>query len=440
VPAHDEADGLPRALASVAAQTRPVDAVVVVADNCTDDTVPIARECGARVLETVGNVDRKAGALDAVLAVALGRLRADDAVLMMDADSELDPDFVALAAERLWRAPGRRPVGAVGGIFMAQRGPWSLVRQLQENEYVRYARHLARRRGRALVMTGTGSMFRIGALREVVAARVSGALPDLGGTRGVYDTSALTEDNELTICLKRLGYRTLSPQGCTVRTAMMPTWRALFGQRLRWQRGALENLIAHGLGRSTFPYLARQASTYLGVLFLPLYVLTLVIALATTSGVRWTVPLWLAVGIGYVLEQTWAVRRGGWRAVLVSAAVVPELMLNVFLNVVYLVSFWGALFATPERWGRFHDPPPPAPDGWRAGDAHPGPPSGTHPARVVLWARVVEVTIAVVVTALLAGLFAIPAVALPLAWTILAVYVLIGSAATLFRLVPLPMS
>jgi cellulose synthase/poly-beta-1,6-N-acetylglucosamine synthase-like glycosyltransferase len=55
----------------------------------------------------------------------------------------------------------------------------------------------------------------------------------------VYDTVALTEDNELTIALKSLGALMISPAQCTVITELMPSWRTLWSQRLRWQRGAL---------------------------------------------------------------------------------------------------------------------------------------------------------------------------------------------------------
>ena len=75
---------------------------------------------------------------------------------------------------------------------------------------------LSRRMGRALVLTGTGTVFKIGLMREVQQARRDGRLPDLGQTGAVYDISALTEDNELTLCAKELGYRVVSPKDCTV--------------------------------------------------------------------------------------------------------------------------------------------------------------------------------------------------------------------------------
>lgn len=51
VPAHDEASLIGATLASIAPQLRPGDRLLVVADNCTDDTAQLAREAGAEVVE-----------------------------------------------------------------------------------------------------------------------------------------------------------------------------------------------------------------------------------------------------------------------------------------------------------------------------------------------------------------------------------------------------
>ena len=448
IPAHNEEHGLARTLRSLANQTRPVDAVIVVADNCTDATVSIALAAGASVVETVDNSARKAGALNFALAEVLPSLDPTDAVLLMDADTQLSEGFVAATTTRLWREPHGREVGAVGGIFTADDEAWSMVRQLQTNEYVRYARHLGRRRGRALVMTGTGSVFSVGALRAVVDGRRSGALPDLGGTGGVYDTSALTEDNELTLCLKALRYQTLSPAECLVFTAMMPTWKMLYQQRRRWQRGAMENLLAHGLHASTLPYISRQALTYLGVLFVPFYFVTLFAALTDGGGgVDAFVPFWVLVAFIYVIEQTWSVRRGGWRATLLSIVILPELLLNVFLETVYAFAIIAMLFGTSEKWGRTSDVGPAAhrveggDDPTGAMTVSPAARStGSHGGRAAWWARIMEASAALLVGSGLLLVCTIPFVHLPTAWTMLSIYVVGGFLATVFRLIPLPTS
>ena len=64
---------------------------MVVADNCTDRTEDVARAGGAEVFRTVDNTHKKAGALNQVLAGLLPGLDDDDLVLVMDADSLLDP-------------------------------------------------------------------------------------------------------------------------------------------------------------------------------------------------------------------------------------------------------------------------------------------------------------------------------------------------------------
>jgi hypothetical protein len=225
-----------------------------------------------------------------------------------------------------------------------------------------------------------------------------------------------------------------------VKTAMMPTLTSLYKQRRRWQRGALENLIAHGLNRHTAPYAIRQMLTYLGVLFLPFYFLTLTVALITQSSLDFFRPLWVLVGLTYVFEQTVSVRKGGWRAIVVSLAILPELMLNVFLNIVYVMSFYGALFATAEAWGRMrhldaakfdkHGRP------LNASQIAASALRGTHARRQSWRSRILQVGFAGLGLGFLVLACALPLTHLSAAWLVLAVYVLIGFFATLGRLVP----
>lgn len=56
IPAHNEEASLPRTISSLLSQSRPPDRVLVVADNCTDSTVAIARAAGVDVVESVGEV------------------------------------------------------------------------------------------------------------------------------------------------------------------------------------------------------------------------------------------------------------------------------------------------------------------------------------------------------------------------------------------------
>lgn len=442
VPSYNEQVPILRTLQSLRDQTRRPDEIIVLADNCTDDTVALAISAGVSVVETIDNGDGKAGALNVLLTEIMPILDDDDVVLVMDADTVLTERFIESTVITLFE-PSKKKIAGVGGIFLADDDKWSLTRQLQANEYVRYRRRLSRRMGRALVLTGTGTAFKVGFMREVQKARRAGRLPDLGEGGSVYDISALTEDNELTLCAKDLGYRVISPKDCTVKTVMMPTLGSLYKQRLRWQRGALENLIAHGLTTHTAPYALRQVLTYLGVVFLPFYLWTLTIALlVANTSLNFLEPLWLLVAAMYVFEQTFSVRKGGWRAVLVSLSVAPEVFLKVFLDIVYVASFWGALLATDEVWGRvrsldtskFDKRGRPLQASFRKVRSllH-----GTHAKRQTWQSRVLVGGFLVFALAVTIEVILLPLAHLPTAWLILAIYVLIGFLATLGRLVPM---
>ncbi len=119
IPAHNEQDVIGQTLMSLQQQTIRPHCTMVIADNCSDNTIDIARGQGAQVLETVRNTDKKAG--------------------------------------------------AVGGVFRGGPGG-GFVGHLQRNEYARYARDVRRLHGKCLVVTGTAALFRARTLRVVSAA------------------------------------------------------------------------------------------------------------------------------------------------------------------------------------------------------------------------------------------------------------------------------
>lgn len=215
IPAHNEEASLPATLTSLKDQTLRADRVIVVADNCTDGTVAVARQLGAEVFETVGNTHKKGGALNQALAELLPGMGDNDSVLVMDADTQLSERFLETAVARF---RNDRALMAVGGLFSGEEGH-GMLGQFQRNEYFRYQREISRRDGRVFVLTGTGTVFRAIALRAVAEAR-GRSIPGVNGE--VYDTFALTEDNELTIAIKSLGGLMTSPRECMVTTELMP--------------------------------------------------------------------------------------------------------------------------------------------------------------------------------------------------------------------------
>ncbi|MDR7380602.1 glycosyltransferase family 2 protein [Promicromonospora iranensis] len=344
IPAHNESEAIAETVTALSRQSRLPDEVIVVSDNSSDDTVDLAERAGAYVTETVGNKYKKAGALNQVLSVVLPRLQEDDFVLIQDADSVLDPEFIESALSHL-AADSR--LGAVGGVFRGQDGG-GFVGHLQRNEYARYARDVRRLKGRCLVVTGTAAVFRASTLQHVRSARLSREIPVGDGHGGVYDTTVLTEDNEISFALMHLGYKILSPKGCTLTTEVMPTWRELWAQRLRWKRGAIENCVQYGLTRVTAPYWARQLVTMLGILVTTAYLATIVWSLVALGSLS-IQPFWLALTGVFVMERVITLRdRGKVRQMI--AATLYELPFDIFLQVCHGKAYLDSAMNRERRW------------------------------------------------------------------------------------------
>src|SRR3954462_13771817 len=92
VPAHNEEQVIATALTAIMADRRERDSVLVVADRCTDRTAEIARSLGAHVLER-GEEEEPGRAAARQAGLEHARALEWDAVLMLDADSVIEPGF-----------------------------------------------------------------------------------------------------------------------------------------------------------------------------------------------------------------------------------------------------------------------------------------------------------------------------------------------------------
>jgi len=339
IPAHNEEDQVADAICGLLAQTRVVGKIIVVSDNCTDATEKVAAAAGAEIFRTQGNGRKKAGALNQALREYLRHAGDDDLVLIQDADTVLVPRFVEVAERHL--DPG---TGAVSAVFYGSPGG-GILGFFQRSEFARYAREIDRK-DQVSVLSGTAALFRAATLRQVVAARTAGMLP--GGT-GVYDPEAFTEDNELTLALKSLGFRPVSPAECRVVTEVMPTLPKLWRQRVRWQRGALENLRTYGWTKTTRPYILRQLGMAVSVASLALYAAYTLAGWAIAGHIAISIS-WTLVGLVFAAERVVTVRRAGWVAMLVAGTLIVELAYDLFQHAVYVSCVAGALRNGRQQW------------------------------------------------------------------------------------------
>lgn len=340
IPAHNESGTITQTLESLRKQTLFPPHVIVVCDNCTDDTEQKAAVAGVQTFRTRQNAGKKAGALNQALSRLLPALGADDLVLVMDADSQLSDGWLE-EAELMLRFD--RKVGAVCGVFLGEPGH-GLAVELQRNEYVRYARTVYRRR-QAPVLSGTGTLFRASVLSEVAGKR-GRLLPGIQGE--YYNSQSITEDNEITLALKTLGHRCLPGPACVTVTEVMPTFPDLYRQRMRWQQGALSDLRRYGFTRVTLMYWARQAALYAGFCasIFCWAVMSWSIAVHPSINVGWTIGI---LGVNFV-ERLWTVRKVGLKGMMLSALVLPEFGYDVFRMVVFFRSLAAELRQRQIAW------------------------------------------------------------------------------------------
>ncbi len=331
IPAHNEEAGIAKTVRSILNQTIAPDRVIVMADNCTDRTIEFAREAGAWVIETSNNKAKKAGALNQGLARVLPWLTDSDFVMCQDADGELEPDFVFEALRTFDMVDN---LGGLSGAVVARK-THNVVESAQAIEFARGARMMSRNGGRVHVLSGAATLFPVHALRAVSDHR--GTL--LPGVRGaIYMEDSLTEDYELTLAIKKLGYNCSSTKRCRVTTDVMPTLHDLRVQRLRWFRGAMESMWLYGWSRLTHKIWCGIGWTFLVSLLFPLSVMLLITAYllwGTMPDFRYAVffPLFAAEGVV-------TARRIDNRARLLAVTFIP---LWIYDNLMFVI-YWQALF------------------------------------------------------------------------------------------------
>jgi cellulose synthase/poly-beta-1,6-N-acetylglucosamine synthase-like glycosyltransferase len=103
IPAHNEVAIIERTIASLRRLSWPPDRfrVMVVADNCTDDTARVADAAGARALVR-NDADRRGKGYALLYAFSASRAEGwADAVVVVDADTEVSPNLLEAFAARL---------------------------------------------------------------------------------------------------------------------------------------------------------------------------------------------------------------------------------------------------------------------------------------------------------------------------------------------------
>jgi cellulose synthase/poly-beta-1,6-N-acetylglucosamine synthase-like glycosyltransferase/peptidoglycan/xylan/chitin deacetylase (PgdA/CDA1 family)/spore germination protein YaaH len=226
IPAHNEQGVVVQTVTSVLASTVKALHVVVVNDGSTDNTGRLLDESfgddpRVRIIHQVNR--GKAAALRRALQEAQTEI-----VVTIDADTEIEPDAIA----KLLRHFSDPTVGAVAGnVKVGNRSRW--LTRWQALEYI--TSQNMEKRAFDLLNCITVVPGALGAWRRQAIEAAGGITAD-----------TVAEDADLTIGIRRLGWRVSYDEEAIAWTEAPETPGALIRQRFRWTFGTLQSFWKHG--------------------------------------------------------------------------------------------------------------------------------------------------------------------------------------------------
>jgi cellulose synthase/poly-beta-1,6-N-acetylglucosamine synthase-like glycosyltransferase len=313
VPAHNEAAVIAQTIANLRQLDWPADLfrILVVADNCTDDTAAIARAAGAVVLERDNPALRGKGyALLFAFERSLEQAWAE-AVAVVDADAEVSPNLLEAFASRIEQ--GAHAVQVHYGVL----NPWGSWRtRLLTIAMAAY--HVVRSRARERQRVSCGIRGNGWCVTQELLKQTS------------YNAFSLAEDIEYGITLGLAGYRVYYAGEAAASQEMTANPQIARKQRQRWEHGRFQLIRSR-----TLPLLRAAVSRRSRVcldLALDLVVLPFTYVALTVCGLlvaallaSWWSPqfiawLWFALGcsavlLAYVLRG-WSLSGTGLRGLL----------------------------------------------------------------------------------------------------------------------------
>lgn len=282
VPAHDEAKLIAGTLQTLLPQLRPIDRLLVVADNCCDETAEIARGHGA---EVIARADKSRHGKGFALEFGIEHLARGDApavVVFIDADCQVAPGALAALATL---AHGRsRPVqGTNLSIAAIGCGPGARFSEFAVRLKNRVRPLGCRQMRLSCPMTGTGMAVPWDKVRLVT----------LGSDN-------VTEDLVLGLDMAMAGHPPVFCPEALVTSSFPQAEASQLTQRTRWEQGALTALVRY------FPKVAYRsvaerslvlAALACDLLILPLALLSAGLALLIGLAAGWYFLTGLAGGL-----------------------------------------------------------------------------------------------------------------------------------------------
>jgi peptidoglycan-N-acetylglucosamine deacetylase len=225
IPAHNEESVIVQTVTSVLASDLKNLQVVVVDDGSKDRTGELlfanfGTDPRVRIIQQVNR--GKAAALNNAMSQTEGEI-----VVTIDADTEIEPDAIS----KLVRHFSNPKIGAVAGnVKVGNRSRW--LTRWQALEYI--TSQNMEKRAFDLLNCITVVPGALGAWRKEAIVAAGGITAD-----------TVAEDADLTIAIRRLGWRVSYDEEAIAWTEAPETPAQLIGQRFRWTFGTLQSFWKH---------------------------------------------------------------------------------------------------------------------------------------------------------------------------------------------------
>ena len=269
IPAHNEQQGIGATLDSLRSQLEPGDRIIVIADNCEDNTAAIARSYGAIAIERTDTVKRgKSYALDFGMRY-LEENQPPETVIIVDADCLIQPDtlrrLASLAVHR------NRPVQALYLMYSPPNS--SLKTKIAEFAWAvkNWARALGYHRlGLPCQLMGTGMAFPWALIQKANIA-----------------SGHIVEDLKLGLELANQKHPPLFCPEAVVTSVFPINNEGVKSQRTRWEHGHLGMIVTEApalLLRSFAKFNIGMLALVLDMCVPPLALLTLLVLALALAG------------------------------------------------------------------------------------------------------------------------------------------------------------
>ncbi|HPV44355.1 MAG TPA: glycosyltransferase family 2 protein [Methylotenera sp.] len=224
IPAHNESSGIIATLASIKPQLKSTDRLLVVADNCSDDTADIAAANGAEVIKR-HDLDKRGKGFALDFGVRYLAKSPPDVVVVIDADCILQADSLSLLATYALKTG--RPVQALDLMYAKESDLKSRVA-----EFAWSVKNLVRPLGYANLglpcqLMGTGMAFPWRLISDADIANGS-----------------IVEDMKLGIEFSKAGMPPIFYLGSQVTSYFPAVSEVQSGQRMRWEHGHIATILS----------------------------------------------------------------------------------------------------------------------------------------------------------------------------------------------------